>query len=64
MNGPKQPAIDAALLEWLDVHFPDKCPRISDTDREIWGAVGARKVIDHLKSLHQSQLEKALAAKK
>ncbi|CAA2141599.1 hypothetical protein HYPP_02620 [Hyphomicrobium sp. ghe19] len=59
----KKPAISADLLEYLDHYFPNACPDISTPDRHVWAAVGQRNVVDHLKSLHQSQLKEALAAK-
>lgn len=42
------PRIPQDLLEYLSSQFPDKCPNLKDTDREIWMAVGARNVINHL----------------
>jgi hypothetical protein len=57
-----KPAIDAALLEYLDRVFPDKCPSLTDNDRRIWADVGAREVVLHLKSLHQQQIKDALEA--
>ena len=56
----KQPFVDTLLLEWLDKQFPDQCPRVSDSDRQIWMAAGARTVVEHLKSLHQRQMKDAL----
>lgn len=56
----KKPYIDDLLLEWLDQQFPDRCPRISDSDRQVWMAAGARQVVDHLKALHNSQMKDAL----
>jgi hypothetical protein len=41
----KPPFVDPKVVAWLATLFPDKCPRPSDTDREIWMAVGAQGVI-------------------
>ena len=60
MKKAQKPAIDAALLEYLDRVFPNECPDISTPDRHVWAAVGQRTVVDHLKSLHAQQLKDAL----
>ena len=37
------------LVEELDKDFPNQCPDYNDTDKDIWIAVGCRKVIDHIR---------------
>tara|TARA_Y100001938_G_scaffold123630_1_gene173052 strand:- start:1158 stop:1358 length:201 start_codon:yes stop_codon:yes gene_type:complete len=39
------PDIPKILLEELEARFPEKCPDIGATDREIWMYVGQRSVI-------------------
>jgi hypothetical protein len=56
----KKPFVDKSLLEYLDRLFPNTCPAIDDTDREIWVAVGTRRVVDHLKSLHDAQIKESM----
>lgn len=36
------------LLKELDQQFPDRCPRLSDSDREVWFKAGQRSVVEHL----------------
>jgi hypothetical protein len=51
------PQISEELVEYLNTYFPDRCPKMTDTERDIFAAVGARKVVDHLKALHDAQQE-------
>ena len=44
------PAIPQELIDWLDEMFPDKCPSLSDSDRQVWFKAGSRYVVDFLKS--------------
>jgi hypothetical protein len=56
MSDPtKAPLIEPALIEWLANIFPNKCPAESDTEREIWIAVGAQKVVRKLRAMADSQ---------
>lgn len=53
LNNP--PAfVTQETVELLRLAFPNRCPRPDATDREIWIAVGAVKVIDHLQRLVNS----------
>lgn len=38
------------MIDMLDRAFPDKCPALAMSDREIWMAVGARRVVEFLRS--------------
>jgi len=49
------PVITESLLEYLDEVFPDKCPALSESKRQIWANVGTRKVVDHLRALFNKQ---------
>lgn len=39
------------LIDHLDHLFPNRCARLTDTDREVWFNAGARSVVDLLKTL-------------
>lgn len=56
----KRPFVSRELLEYLDRIFKNQCPHIDDTDRQIWTAVGARNVVEHLRSIHAAQLKENL----
>jgi hypothetical protein len=51
------PAIPADLLAELDRMFPERCPDLKQTDREIWRDVGAREVIRMLHAKFDEQNE-------
>lgn len=55
-----RPFVSQEILEYLERMFPNQCPHIDDTDRQIWAAVGARNVIEHLRSIHAAQLKENL----
>lgn len=48
------------LLEHLEKVFPDKCPKLSMSDREVWIAVGAATVVRSLRSMYQKQAKQAM----
>lgn len=50
MKHAPTPLIPPQLVEALDRRFPDRCPRIDQSEREIWIDVGSRKVIEFLKA--------------
>jgi hypothetical protein len=54
------PQVNKVLLEELDRRFPDKCPEISFTDREIWFYAGQRSVVRLLKEKFREQNETIL----
>jgi hypothetical protein len=43
------------LLRELERRFPDQCPEPTMTDREVWMAVGATKVVRLLRSYFNEQ---------
>ena len=49
--------IPKGLLDDLNKRFPDRCPDISWTDREVWFKAGQRSVIEFLNSAHERQVE-------
>ena len=54
------PAIDEALIIKLKELFPDRCPTIDMTDREIWLYSGQVKLVKVLESVYieQNNLQK------
>ncbi len=56
----KVPAIDTALVEWLEQIYPDRCPNPNMSDREIWIACGAVGVTRKLRALLEEQWENKL----
>ena len=49
--------ITPEVLEELEAMYPDRCPQPSMSEREIWMAVGARGVVDTLKTRHEQAQE-------
>jgi hypothetical protein len=47
--------IDPALLEVLNAHYPERCPEPTTSDRDIWIAVGQRKVVRWLNDHYERQ---------
>ena len=54
------PLVTKVLLDELDQRFPDKCPEMSFTDREIWFYAGQRSVVRLLKEKFREQNETIL----
>lgn len=53
------PPIDEALLKKLDEVFPEKCPDISCSERELWVYVGSRSVVRMLHAVYLEQQQDA-----
>lgn len=49
------PAIDEALIIKLKEKFPERCPSIEMTDREIWVYSGIVKLVNILESVYIEQ---------
>ena len=54
------PPITQELIDYLDDKFPDKCPRITFTDRQIWVSAGSSDVVKHLRRVKDEQEENIL----
>jgi hypothetical protein len=54
------PALDKAIIEWLEAVFPDRCPDPSFSDRQVWMAVGEQRVIRKLRAELEKQQENSL----
>lgn len=48
------------LLTELDQRFPDKCPSIHDTDRQVWINKGKREAVEFLQMVFEEQNENIL----
>tara|TARA_S200002703_G_C3645032_1_gene198008 strand:+ start:198 stop:368 length:171 start_codon:yes stop_codon:yes gene_type:complete len=44
----KKPKISKEIITYLDELFPDKCPTVEETDRQIMFKAGQRSVVNHL----------------
>lgn len=49
------PPVDEALVKKLEELFPEKCPDINASDREIWVYVGSRSVVRMLRAVYLEQ---------
>ena len=49
------PPIPTDLINHLDKAFPEKCPDLKATDREVWSYVGTRQLVRILKAAHAEQ---------
>ncbi len=56
----RAPLITQDLIDYLDHQFPNQCPRVSFTDRQIWVSVGSADVVKHLKRVKEDQEENIL----
>ena len=53
--GEKTIPIHPELLKWLNANYPERCPDIGMSEREIWMASGARHLVRRLQSLADRQ---------
>lgn len=53
------PPVDEPLLKKLEQVYPEMCPDITASDREIWMYVGARTVVRMLRAVYLEQQEEA-----
>tara|TARA_Y100000768_G_C23958977_1_gene674290 strand:+ start:1582 stop:1770 length:189 start_codon:yes stop_codon:yes gene_type:complete len=49
------PMIDEALVLRLREMYPEKCPSINDSDRQIWYDCGQISVVKMLESVYNEQ---------
>lgn len=59
----KIPYVSEELVEHLERIFPDRCPSLTDSDREVWASYGRASVVRHLKALLKDQEKRALLGK-
>lgn len=55
-SAPSAPPVPAELLDWLDRTYPERCPRPTQGEREIWMDVGRRDVVVRLRMERDRQL--------
>ena len=46
------------LVNYLNELFPDRCPEITNSEKEVWFKAGQRSVVNHLIVQKQIQEEK------
>lgn len=51
------PPLSPDLIEALAERFPNRCPTLKNTDREVWWNAGAASVVEWLHLEHQRQQE-------
>jgi hypothetical protein len=54
------PTVPLALLEQLELVYPDKSPVVTMSNREIWMAAGAAQVVRKLRQIREVQQTKVL----
>lgn len=54
----RKPIISKEVIGYLDDIFPDKCPDLKMSEKEVWFKAGQRSVVNHLKKENQVQEEK------
>lgn len=59
MTDVKLPPLSADLVSALDELFPERCPDIHASDREIWVEVGKREVVRFIQHQFKVQQEAA-----
>lgn len=57
---PAIPPLDEELIKALEERFPSRCPKLTDSDREIWCYVGQRKVVEFLRDQYERQQENTI----
>lgn len=57
---PVIPPLDEELIRALDTRFPPKCPKVTDSEREIWTYVGKRQLVEFLIEQFERQQENTL----
>jgi hypothetical protein len=49
------PHVELRLVDYIDKLFPDRCPNEADSERGIWLAAGAVRVVKKLRQIAESQ---------
>lgn len=53
------PPLSNALVEYLDLMIPHRCPSIGDSERSIWIYSGKRELVEFLKKRYEDQIKQA-----
>jgi hypothetical protein len=56
------PTVPKELLQYLATLFPDRCSRLTESEREIFYHSGQRSVVDFLIQKYNEQNENVLSA--
>lgn len=59
----KTPFISNELVEFLEASYPERCPEVSWSEREIWIKAGERKLVRRLLQMHADQLHNTIKDK-
>lgn len=54
------PYISQELIDYLRDRYPDRCPSVNDSDRQIWLNTGAVGVVKHLETIFEEQNDNIL----
>ena len=52
------PSLCEEVIKYLDELFPDKCPNLEETEKQVWFKAGQRSVVNHLIKEQKVQEEK------
>lgn len=58
-----KPTITLPLVEMVEAAFPNKCPALGFSDREVWYKAGQASVATYLRTLHNQQQDNILERK-
>ncbi len=56
------PPISAALVEYVERVFPNRCPDLNMDDRQVWFAAGQADVARKLRYEHNNQTKRAMTS--
>lgn len=51
MAGRPLPPVDPALIEWLEVKYPNRVPPLEASSRQVGALVGQQEVISHIRGI-------------
>ena len=57
------PLISESLLKRLESLFPDKCPDLTNTEKDVWFKSGQVSVIRFLRQTYNEQLQQNILTK-
>lgn len=57
LKNTKVPNLSEKMVEALERLFPNKCPKLELTDREVWFKAGQASVAEFLRAEYKRQLE-------
>lgn len=60
MSESKLPPLDKELVDRLNVLYPERCPSVKDSDRDIWVYAGKRELVRWINEQYRRQQESDL----